>query len=223
MDIFFIDYKNFSDTETEYIIKNFGESYKLPKRQKEYAFGRFLAKTVCEKFYAKSDSEIAIKNKKPYFINNPELHFSISHSKNLVLTAFGQNKTGADVEFMSERDFEKIFNYYNIKPEKFDKTTFYRFWTEYEAKIKLQTEPKSFLTLKILPDYLLSVVSEESFDIKAMLKIYELKSPTASTNPSELISRKLVNASSENENTVVIQEINTASLEFFEPLNLKTE
>ena len=88
MDIFFIDYKNFSESETEYIIKHFGKDYKLPKRQKEYAFGRFLVKTVCEKFYCKPNSEIAIKNKKPYFINYPELHFSISHSKSVVLAAF---------------------------------------------------------------------------------------------------------------------------------------
>lgn len=223
MDIFFINHKNFTRQEIKFIIDNFGKNHALAKRRREYAFGRLLVKMVCLNFYNRTDAEIEIDNQKPYFVNNKDLHFSISHSRNLVIAAFDNKSTGADVEFMRPRNFERIFNYYKLTPEKIDKETFYAFWTAYEAGLKLQDTKKSAVTFKLLPDYMVSLASSKSFDIKARLKIYELSSPNASTNPSELINWKLVNDNSENENTVVIQEMNTASLEFFEPLYLKTE
>lgn len=222
MDIFFVNSNIFNNTEIEWIIQNFGNDYKSLKRLEEYALSRFVVKSIAENFYKKNNSDIAIKNKKPYFIDN-DLHFSISHSNDIILAAFDSENIGADIEFIKNRNFEKIFDYYKLNPAKKDAETFYRFWTEYEAEFKLQEIPQSKLSVRLLPDYMLSVASNHSFDIKRMLKIYELKRPTASTSPNELINLKLVNASRENENTVVIQEINTASLDFFEPLNLKTE
>lgn len=46
--------------------------------------------------------------------------------------------------------------------------------------------------------------------ISKRLKIYELIRPRPKIRPNELMSLKLVQASSKNENTVVAQEINTA-------------
>lgn len=222
MEIFYLDTNNFSKQTIEEIVRIFPSGSNLEKRRVEFALGRFLVSVAARNFYNLEDIQIAVKNKKPYFVSGG-VNFSLSHSKNIVLAAFDSVPTGADVEFMRSRNFEKIFAYYNLHPENIDAETFYRFWTEYEAEIKLQTAPKSRLSLKLLPQFMLSVASPESFDIKTMLKIYELKSPTASTNPSELMSLKLVSARSENETTVVRHEINTASLEFFDPLNLKTE
>lgn len=222
MDIFFVNYKIFQQHEIEWIIKNFGNNYKSAKRLKEYSIARFLVRNIAEKFYKKNNLEISIKDKKPYFLNS-KLHFSISHSNDIVLIAFDYENIGADIEFMKKRNFEKIFEYYKLNPIQKNAETFYRFWTEYEAEIKLQESPLSKISIKLLPDYMLSIASSHSFDIKRILRIYEVKRPTARTSPNELISLKLVNASNENENTVVIQEINTASLDFFDPLNLKTE
>lgn len=222
MEIFYLDINNFSELLKDRIIENFPSGSELKKRQIEFAFGRFLISIVGKNFYNISNTEIIIKNKKPYFVTGG-INFSLSHSKGIVLAAFDKVPVGADVEFMRDRNFEKLFEYYNLEPQKKDAETFYRFWTEYEAGIKLQQKPKSYLSMKFLREFILSIASSESLDIKSMLSIYELKSPSARTNPSELMSLKLVKANSENEVTVVMHEINTASLEFFDPLNLKTE
>ncbi len=222
MDIFYLDNKNFLQSEIDEIIAQSNMTFSSSKRQREYALGRFVVNYVAQNFYKIKYPKIEIKDKKPYF-SDCNLNFSISHSKDIVLVAFDRFPLGADVEFMKKRDYSKLFDYYKLSPESKDAETFYRFWTEYEAEIKLQSKPQSTLTMKLLPEYILTLASNQSFDIRAMLRIYELKSPRASTKPNELMSLKLVNASIPNENTVVIQEINTASLEFFDPLNLKTE
>lgn len=222
MDIFYLDNKNFLQSEIDEIIAQSNMTFSSSKRQREYALGRFVVNYVAQNFYKIKYPKIEIKDKKPYF-PDCDLNFSISHSKDIVLVAFDRFPLGADVEFMKKRDYTKLFYYYKLLPESSDAETFYRFWTEYEAEIKLQSKPQSTLTMKLLPEYILTLASNQSFDIRAMLRIYELKSPRASTKPNELMSLKLVNASIPNENTVVIQEINTASLEFFDPLNLKTE
>lgn len=222
MDIFYLDNKNFLQSEIDEIIAQSNMTFSSSKRQREYALGRFVVNYVAQNFYKIKYPKIEIKDKKPYF-PDCDLNFSISHSKDIVLVAFDRFPLGADVEFMKKRDYTKLFDYYKLLPESKDAETFYRFWTEYEAEIKLQSKPQSTLTMKLLPEYILTLASNQSFDIRAMLRIYELKSPRASTKPNELMSLKLVNASIPNENTVVIQEINTASLEFFDPLNLKTE
>lgn len=222
MDIFYLDTKNFSEKEIDEITAQSDRTFGSLKRQREYALGRFVVNYIAQNFYKIKCPKIEIKNKKPYF-SDCNLNFSISHSKDIVLVAFDRFPLGADVEFMRRRDYAKLFDYYKLSPESKDTETFYRFWTEYEAEIKLQSKPQSTLTMKILPEYILTLASNQSFDIRAILRIYELKSPSASTKPKELMSLKLVNASIPNENTVVMQEINTASLEFFDPLNLKTE
>ncbi len=223
MDIFYLDssefLKNFSAEQSEEFIEVFGQKFKSEKRRKEHALGRFLVKTVAQSFYGENNTEIEIKKSKPYFTNN-DLNFSISHSRNIVLAGFDTHPLGVDVEVIKERKIQDILAHMNIKADNVTPELFYRYWTAYEAKIKLQDRIKSSCTLKLLPEFILSIVSNQSLDIRRILRIYELKSPSASTNPSELINLKLVNASIKNENTVVIQEINTASLEFFEPLNL---
>lgn len=221
MDIFYLDSRNFFSVEDE-IIKYFGKDFKSEKRKSEHAFGRFLVKTVAENFYGALNSSIAIKDSKPYFLNC-SLQFSISHSRNIILAAFDNNPVGIDIEFMKERNFHQIFRYYKLNIEHPDKELFYHFWTSYEARIKLHQDPVSYCSFKLFDEFMLSIVSSESLDISRILRIYELKRPNASTNPSELINLKLVSASNPKENTVVIQEINTASYEFLEPLNLKTE
>ena len=219
MDIFYLDSNNFSCDD---ILLDKCENFHSEKRRLQHLSGRFLVKFVGKHFYGLNDVEIGVKNKKPYFLNS-DIQFSISHSKNIILVAFDKNPVGVDVEYMRPRDFGKIFKHYNIESSTPDAETFYQFWTDYEAKIKLQSEAGVSYSFKLLPEFMLSVVSSESFDIRTMLKIYELKSPIASTKPSELINAKLVSANSPKENTVVIQEISTASLEFLEPLNLKIE
>lgn len=224
MDIFYTDIEKFYSTmtpvQTDEFIGIYGQKFGSGKRSKEHALGRFLVKYIAKNFYNKENTDIDIKQSKPYFTSNSDLNFSISHSRNIVLAGFDTKPVGVDIEVMKPRNIKEILAHLNIKNDNVSPELFYRYWTAYEAKIKLQSTPKSYCTVKLLPEFMLSVLSGESLDINKMLRIYELASPNASINPSELINLKLVNASSRNENTVVIQEINTASLEFFEPLNL---
>ena len=223
MDIFYTDIEKFytglSAEQAEEFIAIYGKNYRSEKKRKEHALGRFLVKYIAKNFYNLPNTDIEIKNSKPYFTGGDNLHFSISHSQNIVLAGFDTNPLGVDIEFIKPRKIKEILAHINIKADNVSPDLFYRYWTAYEAKIKLQQPPKSYCTVKLLPEFMLSVLSGESLDINKMLRIYELASPSASIKPSELINLKLVNASSINENTVVMHEINTASLEFFEPLN----
>ncbi len=221
MDIFYVKSDGFLENPPKNFEEDFldvyGKSYKNEKKRAEHAIGRFIAKTVAEKFYHIKNTEIDIENSKPYFTNS-DLQFSISHSKNIVLVGFDRSPIGVDVEFMKERDVKTIAERMNINLETADLETFYRYWTTYEADIKLQGEMKSSCTFKLLPDYMLTIFSEKSFDIKTMLKIYELKNFHLKT--SEMINLKLKNSNIPNQNTVEIKEIKTSSLEFFEPFVL---
>lgn len=223
MEIYFINSDEFLKYINQESLNCFLEdkNFKSQKQKIQFCLGRFLVKYIGVKKYNIQNPEIEIVNKKPKFIHS-NIKFSISHSKNIILAAFDENNIGVDIEEMKPRNYDDIFKYFKINQKNISKEYFYRFWTELEAKIKLQTEPKSSITFMI-DNFMLTVMSDYSFDINSKLKIYEVKSPTANTNPNELINLKPVNASNVNENTLVIQDINTASLTRFSPLNLNIE
>ena len=198
------------------------EKFKVDKRKLEFSLDRFLLFYIAKNVYSSLYPEVLIKHSKPYF-KNLNVHFSISHSKNIVLICFDNYENGVDVEFIKDRNFTKLFEYYNIKDIPANRVNFYRFWTEYEAKVKLKSEVKSSLTGLFLNNFMLSVASNHSFDIKRKLKIYEVKSPIDIINPNELINLKEVIESKKKEKTLVIQEIKTALSEYFTPLNLNIE
>ena len=95
---------------------------------------------------------------KPYF-KNSNLQFSISHSENIVLVAFDNNPVGADIEIMKDRNFKDIFARYNIK-ENATKELFYTFWTEFEAKLKLQETPKTKIHFPFQDKFMVSVAGD---------------------------------------------------------------
>ena len=225
MEIYFIKIDEFLKNTDKTSLETFldGKNFSSPKRRLEYALGRFLIKYVLKNRFKIDNPKILVKNKKP--CTSDGIKFSLTHSHNYVMAVFDRAEAGIDLELMKKRDFEKLFEHYRLNPENKDKTTFYQLWTAYEARIKLQQQPLSQLSAIFKKDYCLCVCSAESFDISKRLKIYELKSPTHSINPSELINLKLVIESKKNENTLVAQEMSTAAFEFeeLEPLNLKIE
>lgn len=133
-----------------------GRVFASEKRQIEFCLGRFLIKNVLKNIYDVQNLKIIIKNNKPV-LENGGVHFSLSHSKDIVLCAFSYMPVGADVEYMKERDFSELCARYNLS--EISKDSFYDFWTKYEAQIKLQTTPVSVYTEKIFSQYLLSVCS----------------------------------------------------------------
>jgi len=209
MEIFYINSELFIDDL----------SPKISKRKLQHLLGRFLLCFVAQNHYEIDNTKIILRNEKPVFIDN-NLHFSITHSKNIVAVVFDDFPVGLDVEYLKIRNYKSILETFNVNLESANAMDFYGFWTQYEAKFKLQEASKSICTLRLLPDFMLSIASGQFSDIKSKLKIYEVKSPKNSINPNELTNLKLVIDSKKNENMLVVQDINTASLEFFTPLNL---
>lgn len=82
-------------------------------------------------------------NKKPYIINNDEVHFNVSHSGNWVLLAIANSAIGADTELIKDD-----FDYHEIIKENFSlheinyinqnqlPHCFYKLWTRKEALLK---------------------------------------------------------------------------------------
>lgn len=223
MEIFYINSDTFLNNIDIKSLDSFLEdkSFKSEKQKLQFCLGRFLVKYTGISQYGVKNPEIEIVNKKPKF-KYSDINFSISHSKNIILAAFDDHPVGVDIEFMKPRKFEEIFKYYNLNIKNPTDEYFYRFWTEYEAGIKLQLPAKSTAVFRV-NNFMLAVKSYSSLGIKSRLRIYELKSPVVNTNPSELISLNPVKDSRKNENTLVIQDINTASLTSFSPLNLNIE
>ncbi len=167
MKIFFIDMNKFNLSDE--ILQTFLSERKFPSKNKEnqHLYGRYLVDKVAKEIYKLDNTELEIINKKPRF-KAGIIHFSISHSENIILAAFDENPVGADVEYMRERNFKELFARYNYKGA--DKETFYRFWTEYEAGIKLQGSPQNKFSKEIIKDFMLTVVGHFSDEVE----IYEL-------------------------------------------------
>lgn len=172
MDIYFLDLNNFSENKLD----SFAHSNKISRnytsdlKKKQHIAGRYLLHYVLKNFYNTTDFEIEILNDKP-ILKNSDLHFSISHSKNLVGIAISQEPVGFDIEFnKKKRDFEKLLSRYDIEleleSEQLQKK-FYEFWTKHEAKIKLNTKNSApiILTGSINEDFTYSVAGEKTFVI----------------------------------------------------------
>ena len=167
MKIFYLDINEYS-VDIDFL-KSFGDrKFLSEKKEIQHCYGRFLVKTAAKEFFKLNDTEIVIVNKKPRF-KNSELHFSISHSNNIVMAAFDENPVGLDIEFMKERNFKEIFERYNYKGKNISKELFYKFWTEYEADIKLQGSPKTKITFPFKDNFMVTVAG--NFDEN--YKIYE--------------------------------------------------
>ncbi len=158
MNVFYIDIDKYLPDDN--ILLNYGDRKFLSvEKERQHCLGRFLVKKIAKEFYNIENTEIEIVNKKPRF-KNSSLKFSISHSQNIVLAAFDNNPVGADVEFMKDRDFKAIFERYNYKgdnKELDNKELFYKFWTQYEAGIKLQGSAKTTITIPFKENFVLSV------------------------------------------------------------------
>ena len=167
MDIFYIDTENFKSTHKKDFLEQFADiELKTEKRFYEYTIGRYLVKSVGEKVFGLSNTEI-IKNKegKPIF-KNADIHFNISHSKGYVVAVFDNFPCGIDIEYIKPRDLGKLSKYYNR--EFTSLTNFYEFWTQKEATYKLGiTNGKTYTTL-FKETYSLTVAS------KIFIKFIEL-------------------------------------------------
>lgn len=162
MKIFYIEKDKFLENIKIEDLEKFsdGKVYKSNNKYIEHLCGLYLVKNVAKKFYGIEDTEIEIRNFKPFF-KNSNLYFSISHSANIVAVAFHNENIGFDVEYCRKtRNFKEIMERFDIKKENPTKEDFYKFWTLYEAKIKLGKDFVSAYTANLGSDYILSCVSD---------------------------------------------------------------
>ncbi len=160
MEIYYINSKEFLKTHDTDFLRRFsdGREFNSVKRFVQYSIGRYLVKVVAKKIYGMADTEIVVENNKPKF-KNGEIFFSISHSKEYIAAAFDKSECGLDIEEMKPRDFEALSDRYNKDFQNAE--DFYKFWTAYEAEIKLQQKTQAFYSCVFQDNFMLTVVSAD--------------------------------------------------------------
>lgn len=158
MEIYYINSEEFLKSHDTDFLRRFtdGREFKSVKRFVQYSLGRYLVKSAAKKIYSMADTEIIVENDKPKF-KNGGMFFSISHSGKYVAAAFDNVACGLDIEEMKPRDLEALSARYN---KDFRNTEdFYKFWTEYEAEIKLQQKTQASYSCVFQDDLMLTAVS----------------------------------------------------------------
>ncbi len=142
-----------------------GKSYSLEEKYIEHLCWIYLVNRVGLSYLGIVDTSIIYEDKKPV-LKSGEYNFSVSHCENIVVVGFSRNNIGVDTERMRERNFERLAKRYDISPTKEE---FYKFWTKYEAVIKLGSTPKQVISKIIENDYMLTCVldsdKETDFEI----------------------------------------------------------
>lgn len=195
---------------------SFLQIHNSPNKNIESNIALLLSKYIAHKIYGISKTEIVRIDRKPEF-KHLKIHFNISHSKGIIGIAFSKNPVGFDIEYLRERNFKELSNFFNIQFENL--IDFYQYWTIYEAKYKSGLKNSNVLS-GVFEDYVFSVSALEN---SKMLKIYEISNPIDNTSPIELINLKLVNDSNIKDIKLDIKEINTGGIEYLPPLAIKTE
>ena len=165
MEVFYIDTNKYKLEKDflETFLKD--RKFSSKEKQKQHCYGRFLVEKVAKEVYKIENPELEIVNKKPRF-KYSQINFSISHSENIILVAFDKNPIGADIEIMKERNFEELFARYNYKGKNLSKELFYKFWTEYEAGIKLQGTSKTKVNFRLADNFMVTVCGNFEDDYK---------------------------------------------------------
>lgn len=165
MQVFYIEIDKFLKThQKDFLIPYADIEIKTQKRFREYAIGRYLVTRIAKEFYKIKDTQI-IKNEtgKPVF-KNANLHFSISHSKNIVIACFDKSPCGIDIEYIKERDLKELSKYFD---KNFETTEdFYKFWTTKEATFKSNNAHYFTHSYFDIKNYCLSISSKTPISLK---------------------------------------------------------
>ena len=184
MEIYIINTTNFNEKE---LIKQLSAEEKLnacalrqKSVRKRYIISRALRRKILAKALSLKPEKIIIENAlngKPFIPTDP-IHFNMSHSKDLIVLALSEKPVGVDTEFMKKRDFIKLIRYALSSKESaiysMENITqeFYRWWTVYEAGIKLEglnilsageRYPAHYKT-SFFENYALSTAAHEPFE-----------------------------------------------------------
>lgn len=83
------------------------------------------------------------EHEKPFLRDNPELHFSLSHTGNAVLCAIDVHPVGVDVEMIRQRGLEHLLSVFSdgeqveIRQDSRPELLFTELWTRKESYLKL--------------------------------------------------------------------------------------
>lgn len=180
MEIFYLRKENFLHSIDIESLKRFndGRVYLSAGKYSEHLCGLFLAKFIAKHVYAASDTDVILQGNKPLF-KSGGIYFSISHSNDIVLAAFNNAQIGVDVEYMKERNFQKIMTRYGYNVKNPSKEDFYKFWTAHEAEIKLGDKPKSLFSAVLEQDYFVSCLSSNIIVTNFIIKRLCIKEDAA--------------------------------------------
>ena len=163
MKIFYVDIDEFKMKIGKDELKNYADKeFNTEKRFYEYTIGRYLVKNVAKDMFGIANPEIVINEKGKPYLENEDLHFSISHSNNILMACFDKCPCGIDLEEMKDRNIERFSEYYGEEFE--DKFDFYKYWTLKEASYKLGCEIQCKYSSKFLNNYYLTIVSSGMFE-----------------------------------------------------------
>lgn len=106
----------------------------------EYSSKELLSRILAQ-FYKLENAEIErTKNGKPYLANGTfPLHFSVSHTKELIFIAFSESNIGLDAEPLDRKvDYEKISAKFSYEEQKeiSSTETFLTHWVAKESAVK---------------------------------------------------------------------------------------
>ncbi len=131
MDIFIVEIDADVEESKKYQKKSFTDSAKL----KQHCMAYYAADKIMEKVYQIQNREIEYQNNKPV-LKTKEKCFSISHSGKFIAQIFSDSNCGIDIEEIKPRKFKEIsekMKFQNCNTLE----SFYKAWTNYEAKYKL--------------------------------------------------------------------------------------
>lgn len=157
------------------------ERYRFDNLKTMALFTELIIRSEAVKAFGIKNSEIVFgygEYGKPYIINVPDYHFSVSHSGNCIAFASAYSAVGVDAEKLREgrnavaKRFFTKHEYEYITESREPDTEFFRIWTAKEAYVKmlgtgLATSFGSFdvingvdgcsIKTKLLPEYAVSV------------------------------------------------------------------
>ena len=107
---------------------------------------------------------------KPYVLNNPQIHISISHSDELIGCAISDSPVGLDIENLRKYN-HKIYTKLSDSTGICTDNEFTRLWTEREAILKLKGSGLNDLSSEIKHcDYNLNTIKYKSYFITTAQK-----------------------------------------------------
>jgi len=105
-------------------------------------YSALLTRMICCKKLSLSNKDLGFYTLKykPLLINDSSIHFSISHSQNLIAVSFSENNIGLDIERIQDAPFyliNYIFHPYECeyinKNNNLNELRFFEIWTKKEA------------------------------------------------------------------------------------------